>query len=341
MSGLYAHTTRASGTLLTAAIYNADHVNHITNQTPQMTDDYSETLVQMRSMVDPGGEGAEIQPASLAGELERIRFMLASITGKTYWYSDPDTTLAALNTTVTQAVPVGTVYPTASVLAPTGFLLCYGQAVSRTTYATLFAAMSMQRLGDLTAASAVVTNITTTEGMLAGMPINGNGIPAGTTILSVNSAVQITLSQAATITQASVNLIVLPFGTGDNTTTFNLPDCRGRVLAGNDVMGGVGAGRLVGTALGGRLGAVGGAETVVLDYSQMPSHTHGVSDPGHGHQVQVGGASSGSGIATGTQTSQEPRVLSGVTGITIASSGGGAAHGNVQPSIVVNYIIKY
>lgn len=85
---------------------------------------------------------------------------------------------AATKGYVDAAIPIGAVVPYAGSTAPTGWLLCYGQAVSRSTYATLF------------------------------------------------------------------GIISTTYGTGDGSTTFNVPDLRGRVVAGLDNMGGSDAGRL-------------------------------------------------------------------------------------------------
>ena len=94
MPGTYTHTTRATGTVLTATIYNTDHQNHIDNQTPAGTDDYSATQAQMQSTVEPGEVGTESLATSLQGELERLRFALKeskaavdSIAAQ--WYSSP------------------------------------------------------------------------------------------------------------------------------------------------------------------------------------------------------------------------------------------------------------
>lgn len=89
MPGNYSHITRANGTILTASIYNTDHQNHIDNQTPAGTDDYSANLAEMRAQTDPGEVGSESAAASLAGELERIRFAIAEAKGTTYWYETP------------------------------------------------------------------------------------------------------------------------------------------------------------------------------------------------------------------------------------------------------------
>src|SRR2546427_8988943 len=74
--GLYSHNTRATGTVLTATIYNGDHVNHITNQNPLQTGAYSDNAAQMQTMTNPGSVGSESLAPHLAGELERLRFKI-------------------------------------------------------------------------------------------------------------------------------------------------------------------------------------------------------------------------------------------------------------------------
>lgn len=98
MPGLYSHTTRATGTILTAAIYNGDHENHITNETPQMMDDYSTNAAQMQTATDPGESGSESLPTSLAGELERLRYAIAEAKGTTYWYQTAVNSLSGAGT---------------------------------------------------------------------------------------------------------------------------------------------------------------------------------------------------------------------------------------------------
>jgi hypothetical protein len=77
--------------------------------------------------------------------------------------------------------------------------------------------------GTTTATSAVVTGLTSTANLVVGQPVSGTGIPANTTIASINSATQVTLSAAATasgtvaITFASTPLTItsaLAIGTG-------------------------------------------------------------------------------------------------------------------------------
>jgi len=90
MAGLYSHTTRAAGTTLTANIYNTDHQNHIDNHIPTQMDDYSSTVAQMKTATDPGEDGSESQPTSLAGELERLRFAIRDQKKTAQWYQSPD-----------------------------------------------------------------------------------------------------------------------------------------------------------------------------------------------------------------------------------------------------------
>jgi hypothetical protein len=88
MAGLYSHTTRVSGITLTAAIYNADHQNHIDNHVPLQMDDYSTDNTQMQIQADPYPLSVTSRPTTIAGELERIRFQLAVLQGTENWYED-------------------------------------------------------------------------------------------------------------------------------------------------------------------------------------------------------------------------------------------------------------
>lgn len=96
MGGLYTITTRVDGENITAAKYNADHQNHVDNQTPQMTDDYSSTVGQMQTQTDPGESGSESQATALSGELERLRYAIAEAKGTQYWYESADGNLELL-----------------------------------------------------------------------------------------------------------------------------------------------------------------------------------------------------------------------------------------------------
>jgi microcystin-dependent protein len=78
------------------------------------------------------------------------------------------------------------------------------------------------------------------------------------------------------------------YGNGDGSTTFGVPDFRGRTAIGKDDMGGVAAGRLtvaISGIAGTSLGAVGGAEGITLTTGQIPAHNHGITDNWHTHTI--------------------------------------------------------
>jgi microcystin-dependent protein len=179
---------------------------------------------------------------------------------------DADAALAA----VTGLIPSGVIVPFAVAGAPTGWLACGGQAVSRTTYATLFAAIGTY------------------------------------------------------------------YGSGDGSTTFNLPDLRGRVVAGLNTLGGSDANRLTVAGCGiegDNLGAAGGSETHTLTEAQLAAHKHGVT-----YSQGASGALGQAIDASLIPYLQEPKVA--FTGLGTSDTGGGQAHNNTQPTIVLNYIIK-
>lgn len=87
------------GNVITSSNYNAEHDNHINNNTPAGVDDYSTNVAEMRAATDPGESGSESLATSLAGELERLRHALNEIKGSTYWYESPSTNLAIISGT--------------------------------------------------------------------------------------------------------------------------------------------------------------------------------------------------------------------------------------------------
>ena len=116
------------------------------------------------------------------------------------------------------------------------------------------------------------------------------------------------------------------YGSGDGSTTFNLPDLRGRVVAGKDDMGSTSANRLTdqsGGLDGDTLGDTGGSETHTLVVAEIPAHTHTADQPYVNSTSAAGGSSYGQGANRAT-----------------GSTGGDGAHNNVQPTIILNYIIK-
>ncbi len=130
-------------------------------------------------------------------------------------------------------------------------------------------------------------------------------------------------------------------------THFTLPDGNGRTIAGKEAS----ATRLTSAVSGvdgATLGATGGSQSHTLTQAQLPSATltTTITDPGHTHvlhgSVQTGSSSfvtvdSNNNNLTGTSA-----VASATTGITASTAlgGSGTAHNNVQPTLVLNYIIK-
>lgn len=145
------------------------------------------------------------------------------------------------------------------------------------------------------------------------------------------------------------------YGAGNGSTTFNLPDMRGRVPAGKDDMGGSSAGRLTtaGSGVNGTLlGASGGAQTVTLSTAEMPAHNHSGSTSTDGSHVhtQYGRDYAWEGIdgrtdfAWGRSSAGGANMNTGSAGshshtLSVNNTGGGGAHNNAQPTVVLNYII--
>lgn len=250
---------------------------------------------------------------------------------------------------------------------PSGWLLCDGSFVSRTTYADLYDTL-VPVLGTCTitiASPGVVT--LNNHGLIAGDVVcftTTGALPTGlatTTHYFVLSAglTTNTFRVATTDGGAAINttgsqsgvhtLRRAPFGI-PNGTDFTLPPFQGRVPVGRDS----GQTEFV------RMGKGGGAKTHTLVTSETPSHTHGVgtltvpSGGTHTHEIGVDNvASAGSGkftinvpansagdagtISPGTFTDgAHTHSVSGSTG----SAGSDGAHNNLQPYLSVNFIIK-
>jgi microcystin-dependent protein len=163
-------------------------------------------------------------------------------------------TASDMNQTVSFLSPTGAVTAFAGATAPTNWLLCDGAAVSRTTYAALFA------------------------------------------------------------------LIGSTYGAGNGTTTFNLPNLKGRIPVGLDSTQ---------TEFDTR-GETGGAKTHTLTTAEMPSHAHGIQ---RNNQAATSVAADASGLF-------QLVANTGAGYSNTQTDGGGAAHNNLQPYLVLNYIIK-
>lgn len=127
------------------------------------------------------------------------------------------------------------------------------------------------------------------------------GVPSGTIMAFAGSTAPdgwAFCSGAAVDRTTYANLfsvIGTSYGAGDGSTTFNLPDLRGRTIFGKDDMGGSAASRLTvaGGIAGSTLGAAGGSQTRTLVVANLPSHSHSftgtsvtTSSNSHSHTYQ-------------------------------------------------------
>lgn len=150
------------------------------------------------------------------------------------------------------------------------------------------------------------------------------------------------------------NIIGTTYGS-NNSTTFNLPDCRGRVLGGS----GFGSGlteRSAGTLLG--------SETHTMTTNQMPSHTHTgttSSDGSHTHTSNAIGGSLGLVSSDGVNTaaggldnsSGEPNLYTAPVALSINSNGSHShtfttgstglsqAFNIMQPTAFIGYVFVF
>lgn len=140
------------------------------------------------------------------------------------------------------------------------------------------------------------------------LPYAGSSAPSGFLLADGSAVSRSTYSSLFAV-------ISTTYGAGDGSTTFNLPNLKGRIPVGKnstdtefDV-----------------LGETGGEKTHVLTESEMPSHVHNIFYSSTGSNPQ-------GPISQNT---------SGGININTGSAGGSLAHNNLQPYITLNYIIKY
>ncbi len=255
--------------------------------------------------------------------------------------------------TFNEGVMVGTILPWANTTIPASYLYTAGQAVSRTTYALLLTALTYR--ATIICSSGVNTIVVSTsisDSVPIGTPIEASCFAPGTTV-SAKASGLLTMSSAAT-SSVSVAAVLFPWGNGNASTTFNIPDLRGRTLAGRDNMNSSVASRLTTAIYGSNpdaINAAGGSQSYTLLTANLPAYTPtgavGITDPGHNHTVDSGASSVqvSPAPATDVATTGNENTSTSVTGITAAFVGnpqGGTAtpFSRVQPTLTADYIIK-
>jgi microcystin-dependent protein len=254
-------------------------------------------------------------------------------------------------------VPIGTIIPFAGtpVTLPSNFLVADGSSVLRSSYSALFSALTINSTANTTTGNATLTNVPTAQvnHMAAGMMVSGTNIPSGAVIQSVNAGANtVTLTSGTGVVAGTAGTIVVyPHGYVDSTH-FNLPDARSRVLAGQAY--GVTSSN---TQPALWVGGSGGEKLHTLVQTELSTTVGTGTIPDHNHQIPdnttIWGAPStlyanvnaGGGVSINQAQSLLPGApeytYSAHLGtLTITNSGGGQGHNNMQPYIVTTHIIR-
>ncbi len=128
-----------------------------------------------------------------------------------------------------------------------------------------------------------------------------------------------------TVYAALFSVIGTTWGIGDGTTTFNIPNLVDRFPLG------------AGSAA---LGTYGGASSVTLTTTELPAHSHTITDPGHAHTTLAAASTSTAGTDPGDVTTggMTGSASTGITGTNSAGSGG--AFSILPPYAAVIWMIK-
>ena len=221
----------------------------------------------------------------------------------------------------------GMVLPYAGITAPAGYLLCNGQTPLRASYGALLAALTFTQTAVVSNSSVTITGLSDTTKMYIGEVLEGAGIQANTTIVTIPTSTSITVSLMPTVSSSPTTpLTFFPYGNGNGSTTFTVPNAVDTVIAGA-------GGTLLGAAGASGVGLSGGDATYMMQNSDIASHVHA---PTNG-LVNFLGQKSGGLTETGFGgTASDTADNTGDITPTRAQT----AMPIVQPTILMNYIIK-
>lgn len=264
---------------------------------------------------------------------------------------------------VGDGLAVGSVMTWSGLVLPPNYVYASGQALSRVTYSQLLTATTLvQSAAVCTASSTTLAGLTDTTQLPIGAAIEGACISPSTTVVS-KSTNSVVMSNPATAS-LSASIIFFPYGDGDGSSTFNVPNYNGQYLMGRCNANNVTCSSITSLYFGADPNALnikGGSQSGTLLAANLPPHTHTsstVTDPGHGHPGSLGttqGTATPGNISTaamngnngtGATVNQVLSIASNTTGITLSASTGNNASGTstpfslLPPTTTVNYIIK-
>lgn len=207
-----------------------------------------------------------------------------------------------------------------SPVVPSGWLPCDGAAVSRVTYAALMLALRQQWNGSTGIGGLTITSMSLSDLYVFGYgcPVEGPGWAGTHHVDHVIGTGSVQMQEAHTADALDMAFYFYPYGNGDGSTTFNVPDLRGAFILG-------GHSGIVAPTYPHYLGETGGEEEHQLTVAELAVHKHKILDTG------VTNAAPGVNYwwpgpnPTVTDTSAE---------------GGDAPHNNMPPFAVVRFIIK-
>lgn len=241
-------------------------------------------------------------------------------------------------------VPPGSEMPTSAIRAPSGWYLEYGQNITRAGDPGLLAAITESftaTTNGTTTLSAVSKDLTNLG--LEGSVLEGTGIFTGATIVSITSNT-VVMSNAATNSAAGGAVVAFPFGNGDGSLTFTLPDARGTVAVGRTNMGGTALTNVTtaGSGVNGlQLNTVAGAQNTNLSIANLNSFSFTPTVASFSLNAPQNSSNPGGSLAA-SQVSGGVNNLPVTGSITMSAVtlGSGIATPRMQPSRIRNVLIK-